>query len=755
MHASPSAAPRANYPVALLASYATLWLGLALFAGRSTGAAARYDDIVATAVLAAALVLHFVATAAPSRASAGPFFLALAALTLPTGLLLLHDTPSPYPYLGYLALHGAIAAYIVHRQSGPPSPVPTWLAALQVAYVVLLLLDTLGRWFPALLYPAADLALLDALHHLSDVRMLLLSPIVGTWLVLAMVRCKRDRSFDGLPPVWQTDVSLLSALVRLPARFAAAVVGFVVTVFTRVWTDFLLSFRQQLRDLLRYLATIAAVGALLLAVRAYAPLLVEYLRIPTSFAALRRGEELGTIFGAPLVGFAFFLGVPLLTAAVDALWRSTEAAASLLNRAYQIAVVAAVPCTFIGLLLRPLGGLLNMPGFASLGIVSWISLIGVGTGFLVAARGPDLLRGRAILRRSALRRPASLLPSRGWVLGGAMLAIVFALAMPAAWTYFLQPTPLLDGMMLDRQRMREGKWRFYYVNVPAGVGRLEVMMADSAGGQLYTRYGKRPTLARQHCKASAQTTASCAHARPEQGRWWVGMRSSARSAARLQARFTYVITGSTGQPNVRILAVGKAATFQTVSDTSGRYVLSGLPAGTYRVRPAKADCTAAPDSHHVQVGPGSRGKNFRIDCPTPYTDLYDGRPLSGQRVPSGGWAYYRIEVPQHTSLFEVGIQGNASRELYWENETRPGANTSRFYYYPCDRGENATCRLSNPSTGIWWIGVRGGSPGGTYMITATARTSSRTPSLTAEHQAVPSRPSTLSHRQPSRSSPRR
>jgi len=78
---------------------------------------------------------------------------------------------------------------------------------------------------------------------------------------------------------------------------------------------------------------------------------------------------------------------------------------------------------------------------------------------------------------------------------------------------------------LDRQAVPEDGWRFYYVDLPAGVDLFTVMATGSTGDiDLYV--GRAPAPTRQTAVCAQETAAhneTCAIVAPAAGRWWVAV----------------------------------------------------------------------------------------------------------------------------------------------------------------------------------------------------------------------------------------
>ena len=739
-------ASQRDYSVALIYVYAILWTSLAIY----VAAFATADDTIAVhvtaIVLLIAVLIHLLASTATSSTSSFASVVAVAALTLPTALLLFHRTDNAALYLAYVVLHATIAVYVVDAHIADSKLIPRSLAAAQVAYVVILLLDSLGRALPRLLYPAADLKFFDALHNLADIRLLLLFPIVVAWIVIAVLRCRRDGSFESLPVVWRTDISVHAALAQLPLRFAIAIGAFLAVVARRIGTDFLYSFRTHARYLLKYLATVSVVACMLLGARAFSPWLVKYLRTPTSPVRLVEPTQIALLTVAPVVGFMIFLLVPFLNATVASMWRPELSPQRLRQRAYQMSVYAAVPCAVIGPLFW-LGAKwwFHLPGFSQFGLVSVVVVVTVAVMLLFGARGKIL---EASPSSDILEDTSSAArPRREWrralpvaLIGGVLVLMLVSTSYLGdvageRWPGLLQPripsTPpprpslalrdvqLSEGQEVSNQLVSRESWRYYWIDVPAGAHKAVVNVRGvSAGGgtYVYTAMGVKPRNDSYLCRAVVGPSGSpCVHEKPSSGKLWIALQGgSTANQVTLRAEITYSIQGNAGAADASIAVISNGQRVAaTTSATNGSYIIPDLRAGVYAITLAKLDCTFGPSSKDIVLGPSLESVNFTVQCP--YSELVNGVALNGESVGYRQWRYYVIEVPEGRQMLRFSVSANADIDLYTNFNAAP--SSTRRLCQKSGPSSSERCEHRGPGAGRWWAGVYGYSAT-TYQVTA-------------------------------------
>jgi hypothetical protein len=741
---------RSDYTVAVICVYAVLWITLAVYiSGFSRDRADAIGVDVTTATLLVAVVLHVVASTATSFASSVGSLLGVAFLAFPTALLVLHRPTRPEVYFAYLMAHATIAAYVVDVHTSDEknnSTIPRWLASAQVAYLVILLLDSLGRALPRTLYPAADVKLIAALHRFADIRLLLLLPIVITWVIIAIVRSRAQGSFDAVPDVWMTTIAVPSALAQVPVRFPAAVGAVIAIVAQRIYDDFLRGFRSQAKYLLQYLLTAVAAGTLLLGARAFAPKLVEYLRTSTAPTTLIDPARAPFVAGTVLVGFLLFLILPLGTAALAKMWRTDMTGQRTLQRSYQIAVAAAVPCALTGWLVRLAAAWFDIPGFSTVGIVSWAVLALVAVMWLF----------RSKLAESAPAPETAIPPSAGakvnWA-GGLPIAIAGALVIAVlllsdrrdgmfrtAFTNWFSPapaelpapapkeiraevdTPLFDGNPAAGQRLERGRWRYYWIDVPPGTQGLNVTSSDAAGGELFATFGSKATGASTPCRVSGVGERMCEAEVPRPGRWWIALHAAAADVSpTVTARLTYSLQIRVPSPYTSItLTKGATPLSFTANGDTGVYTVTDLVAGTYGVTLTKPFCEFSPTTQTVSI-PTTKTVDFTSSCP--YLDLTSGVARVGETLPRNSARSYAITVPNQAKTLRVDVQGSSDVDLYTNFAEPPKGN--RRVCAASGRARTEQCIHRNPAAGLWWIVVQGYPGPVTYTVTATVEAGSQ------------------------------
>jgi M6 family metalloprotease-like protein len=112
----------------------------------------------------------------------------------------------------------------------------------------------------------------------------------------------------------------------------------------------------------------------------------------------------------------------------------------------------------------------------------------------------------------------------------------------AAEMSFLQ---LTNGTRLDDALdgpAPQAAWKFYYVDVPAGTARFDVVLDDlTADGDLLVRFGSLPTASDYDCRPDLPSTARevCTFSSPAAGRWWIGVTNHEAGAVAFTLLATY------------------------------------------------------------------------------------------------------------------------------------------------------------------------------------------------------------------------
>jgi hypothetical protein len=285
---------------------------------------------------------------------------------------------------------------------------------------------------------------------------------------------------------------------------------------------------------------------------------------------------------------------------------------------------------------------------------------------------------------------------------------------------------LVSGQTQNAQQVRLREWRYYWIDVPAGASLLRVVVSGSGDADLYTRQGSKPTSSTYACRPyRTNSEETCTHNNPSRGTWWVGIFGDNPATYSITATTTvptFSISGAAGTGNAAISASSSSATFSQQATSTGSYAFSNLSAGTYTLRPTKANCTFSPATMSVTVGPSVTNRNFTANCstppPPPGTEviLSNGQQLTGRSVAAGAWQYFRIDLPSGRTRLQVTISGTGDADLYTRYASKP--TTTSYACRPYTSSSNETCTMNNPAAGQWWIGVRGYSSA-TFSIRAT------------------------------------
>lgn len=87
-------------------------------------------------------------------------------------------------------------------------------------------------------------------------------------------------------------------------------------------------------------------------------------------------------------------------------------------------------------------------------------------------------------------------------------------------------------------------------------------------------------------------------------------------------------------------------------------------------------------------------------------ELQNGDSVPGLSGSSGSWTYYKIAIPSGATDLEVAISGGSGdADLYLRQGVEP--TISAYECRPYLSGNNETCTVASPTTGDYYIGIRG------------------------------------------------
>jgi chitodextrinase len=86
---------------------------------------------------------------------------------------------------------------------------------------------------------------------------------------------------------------------------------------------------------------------------------------------------------------------------------------------------------------------------------------------------------------------------------------------------------------------RQAGWKYYYIDIPAGLGSMVVDLTMTADVDLYVRHNAQPTLSAYDCRPYiGGTSERCTFNSPAAGRWWIGVNNYATGTINFTVKVT-------------------------------------------------------------------------------------------------------------------------------------------------------------------------------------------------------------------------
>ncbi|WP_144392087.1 pre-peptidase C-terminal domain-containing protein [Pleionea sediminis] len=296
-----------------------------------------------------------------------------------------------------------------------------------------------------------------------------------------------------------------------------------------------------------------------------------------------------------------------------------------------------------------------------------------------------------------------------------------------------------------REDLRSKQPQTYFIDVPAGQAELTInttRFENLDGGlmDMYVAFDREPTREDfDYSSTNSDNTESVTINNPTQGTWYISLIPNERSFENV----TLIASYSDEQVDDSKLENGIAKTGLSAdqgdtlsfyfdvpeNSTNLQFQLSGGSgdADLY-VRFAQAPTLSVYDCRPYLNGndeaclieniqPGRYYVNIRAynafsdlslvasyeEMPEPVGGVLVEDNLSGY---AGSWKYFTIEIPANTSLLNISISGNSGdADLYVKKDLKP--TTSSYECRPYRNGSIESCRYESPTSGTYYIGLRG------------------------------------------------
>jgi hypothetical protein len=304
-------------------------------------------------------------------------------------------------------------------------------------------------------------------------------------------------------------------------------------------------------------------------------------------------------------------------------------------------------------------------------------------------------------------------------------------------------TTLEDGVPVTNLSGAADSEKVYRIDLPAGQTSLEIKMSGGTGdADLYVKLKAPPTTTDYDYRSlQAGNDESVTINAPTAGTWFVMIRGYSNYAGvTLKASWGTVTTLQNGVP-VKGLAgtLGSEKFFKIVVPNGTTQLEVWMSGGTgnadmYIKQGSKPTTTnydhrPSDDERDNEEGLLMTGTDFggtwyilvkaakayegvsllakySSSGPPAVVTLSNGVPVSGISGTAGAEKFYKIEVPAGQQKLEIRMSvGTGEADLYVRKDFKP--TTSEYDYRPYLNGKDEAVAIENPSSGTWYIMIRG------------------------------------------------
>lgn len=279
-------------------------------------------------------------------------------------------------------------------------------------------------------------------------------------------------------------------------------------------------------------------------------------------------------------------------------------------------------------------------------------------------------------------------------------------------------TDLVDGVAKAVPTSTAGSQRFYKINVPSGMAKLDIKIYGGTGDcDLYVRQGSMPTTSVYDYRPFLTgNTESITVNNPAPGDWFI-MLYGYSSYSGLTVMADYVASFvTTATPTFSPLG-GSYTTMVNVSMASAtagatiRYTLDGqdpTPSSNVYSGPVLVSSTTTVKARAYKAGNNESAvatATYTITGPT-ITTLSSGVAKTSLAGAYNSLSYFRITVPSGQVKLDFAISGGTGDcDLYVKQGSLPTLNT--WDYRPYLGGNAEQVSVNNPAAGDWYVMLHG------------------------------------------------
>lgn len=297
---------------------------------------------------------------------------------------------------------------------------------------------------------------------------------------------------------------------------------------------------------------------------------------------------------------------------------------------------------------------------------------------------------------------------------------------------------LQNGVPVTGISGAQGSEKIYRIDVPAGQLKLDIASSGGTGdADLYVKFGARPTTTDYDYRPYlAGTDESVSVDNPTAGTWYIMLRGySDYAGASLMASYGDVYVLQNGVPVNGLSGTLNSEKYFKIDVPSGQDTLSFTTSGgtgnvdVYIKRGAKPTTSSwdhrliqSGNAENISIGSPAGGtwyvmlkaqqaySGVTLEAEYSFTGtvvlLSNGVPVTNISGAEGSERIYRLVVPGGQAKLEIKISGGTGdADLYVKRGSPP--TTLEYDYRPYLVGNEETVTIDNPTSGDWFMMIRG------------------------------------------------